>query len=456
MIRQPSSLGGSKRCTDVDLEALGVLALAVWGTLATLWLLRGRPGHLLWLSDVAMLASALGLLLRSRIILTAQFVGILAFHLIWQVDLASYVLWGRMPLGVTSYVVSGLTPLEEALSIFQHGFVILATAWAILRLGASRKGWLFQTFLAGAVVALTYLLTAPAHNVNWVFGLGIHDLPWQTAGPPAFHTALLFLGPPLLLFLPTNALANVLGASALADRVRCKRSGFHLAVALGGTALLGGFSWLVSAALPGPTQSVPRFTDLSIPAIDAIPVRDGFLDVRSISYGIPGNEVLLPLLPLDGSLSKAVSGSGLVTPINLKRILGRFPIEAIPGAPARVVIRGRVQNSGLALAAVVVSTVPYPQPGVGSATVSGEFTVNAQLGRAGLDEFRLAPEGGAILGGKDPYIVGNGIGALYAVVVLGLEGGVPLARTRYFLFKRTGIEAPGDLDPQALKELSEP
>jgi hypothetical protein len=456
MIRQPLSQADSERCSDADLRALGLLALTVWVALTTLWLLRGRPGHLLWLSDVAMLATAVGLLLRSRLILTAQLVGILVYHLIWQADLASYVLWEHMPLGVTSYVVSGLTPVEEALSIFQHGFVILASAWAILRLGASRRGWVFQTILAAAVLALSYLLTAPAHNVNWAFALGIRDLPWQTAGPPAFHAALLFLGPPLLLFLPTNALANVLGASALAGRVRSKRSGFHLAVASGGMILLGAFSWLMSASLPVPGESVPRFTDLSIPAIDAIPLTPGVIGLSNISYGPPGNESRLPLLPLDGSLSEAVRGSGLVTPINLKALLDRTPIESIPGAPARVVIRGRGQTPGLAVVAVVVSTVPYPQPGVGSALTSAEFTLSAQLGRVGLDEFRLAPEGGAILGGRDPYIVGNGIGALYAVVVLGLERGVPVARTPYFLFKRTGIEAPGDLDPEFLKELDQP
>jgi hypothetical protein len=60
-----------------------------------------------------------------------------------------------------------------------------------------------QTALAWIVLPITYAVTDPAKNVNWVFGLG-H--PPRRRFSPRVHLLVLMLGFPLLVYLPAHLL----------------------------------------------------------------------------------------------------------------------------------------------------------------------------------------------------------------------------------------------------------
>ncbi len=421
-----------------DLTILGLITLAGWLTLSTFWLLRGRPDQLLWLSDVAMLCAAVGLLLRNRLILTAQFVGILAYHLVWLLDLAAFLVVGRMPIKAATYMVDGSLSLAEmTLSLFQHAYLIPATGWAILRLGASRKGWVFQAGQSAVVFTLTYLLTNPAHNVNWMFGSRLADQSPALPTPLAYY-GIFILGPPLLLYLPSNAIANWLGKCGLAVRLGRRAIGFRLAVPAAVSLALAIAALTVARSLRVQVTLAPALLGLTLPALEAIPIDTSIIELSSVYLGQPGAERALPLRTHEGSLARAVGYSGRFRPIFLKSVLVQIPVDSIPGAPQWLTLRGH-RHAGITAAAVVVSDRLYPQRMVDSNTQQQGFELQVQLGRAGTEEFGVVSNRGRFVTADDPFIVGNGVGAIYAVTIVGMSRDGPIARTPFFLFKRARL-----------------
>ncbi len=75
------------------------------------------------------------------------------------------------------------------------------------RLGYDPDAWVAQTALAWIVLPLTYGLTDPEDNINWVYGpLGKP----QKRVPPLVYLALLMLALALLVYLPTHLLLHTI------------------------------------------------------------------------------------------------------------------------------------------------------------------------------------------------------------------------------------------------------
>src|SRR5262245_24885493 len=184
------------------------MVATLWLLISIAWTRRGGAGQLLWLCDVATLGTAVGLLLRSPLILTAQLSGMLAYHTGWQIDFLSYAFTGRLPLSATSYMFgNSINTYEKALSFFQHTFLVPICVWGLRRTGVSRSGWMFQSVQTLVVLGLTALLTSPAENVNWLFGAGFTTFS-PAARPPAVYYLLLVFLPPLLVYAPINLIAS--------------------------------------------------------------------------------------------------------------------------------------------------------------------------------------------------------------------------------------------------------
>jgi hypothetical protein len=75
--------------------------------------------------------------------------------------------------------------------------------YLVARLGYDERAWLAQTALAWIVLPVTYLVTDPAKNINWVFGPG--NRPQHRIPRPAY-LLLLMLAFPVAVYLPTHLL----------------------------------------------------------------------------------------------------------------------------------------------------------------------------------------------------------------------------------------------------------
>jgi len=73
-------------------------------------------------------------------------------------------------------------------------------------LGASRA-LAAQTLLSWIVLSVSYLLTEPSENVNWVYGFGDHPQRWM---PERLYVLFLMVLFPLVIYLPTHVLLKTL------------------------------------------------------------------------------------------------------------------------------------------------------------------------------------------------------------------------------------------------------
>lgn len=157
------------------------------------------PANFLWGCDIALLMTLIALWRESALPNSMMAVGVLPFELGWIVDFVS----GARLLGATSYMFDPeLGLFLRALSLF-HIAMPAIIIFLLARLGYDRRALIVQTLLTWVVLLATYLVTDPADNMNFVFGLGQAA---QTALPPLVYLALVMIALPLLICLPMHLL----------------------------------------------------------------------------------------------------------------------------------------------------------------------------------------------------------------------------------------------------------
>ena len=159
------------------------------------------PGNFLWFSDIALIITVAALWLESSLLASMMLVAILLPELIWNIGFFTGLLIGKPIFGLADYMFDTDKPLYlRALSLF-HIFLPVLLLWLVSRLGYDSNALIAQTCVAWIVLPLTYWLTDPAENINWVHGPAEKK---QTRLPPLLHLALLMLTFPLLIYFPTH------------------------------------------------------------------------------------------------------------------------------------------------------------------------------------------------------------------------------------------------------------
>lgn len=166
-------------------------------------------GNFLWFSDIALLATVPALWFESSLLASMMAVGILLPEALWNVSFLGQLATGKRLSGLTDYMFDPDKPLYlKALSLF-HVFLPPLLVWMIAQLGYAPEAWIPQTVLAWVVLPLSFWLTTPAENVNWVYGFGARP---QKRMPPLAYLLLLMTGFPVLVYLPTHLLLQGLFA----------------------------------------------------------------------------------------------------------------------------------------------------------------------------------------------------------------------------------------------------
>lgn len=163
------------------------------------------PANFLWACDIALFVTLAALWRESRLLAGMAAVAMLVPEALWNLDFFARLVTGRHFFGLdaTGYMFNPALPLWlRALSLF-HVFLPLLLLWLVRRLGYDRRALPAATALIWIVLPLSYWLTDPVSNINWVFGLGQRPI----AGLPGpWHLAALMAATPLLIYLPTHLL----------------------------------------------------------------------------------------------------------------------------------------------------------------------------------------------------------------------------------------------------------
>jgi hypothetical protein len=191
----------------LSVKALYTLYLCV---LVPVYWVHWGPRNFLWFSDIALLATGAALWLESPLLASMMALAIALPELVWNVDFFGRLLTGRRLFGLSGYMFDAARPLYlRALSLF-HVVLPALLVWMIHRVGYDRRAWAVQTAVALIVLPVTYWLTDPADNVNWVYGPGSAP---QTSIPPLAYLAGLMAFFPLVVYLPTHVVLRRLFAA---------------------------------------------------------------------------------------------------------------------------------------------------------------------------------------------------------------------------------------------------
>jgi hypothetical protein len=170
--------------------------------LVPVYLAHYGPRNFLWFSDIALLGAGAALWLEWPLLASMMMLAVLLPELAWNLDFFGRLLTGRLMFGMSAYMFEQSRPRYlRALSLF-HVPLPAGLVWLVLRLGYDRRAWLAQSLLALVVLPVTYWLTDPEENVNWVRGLGRP----QSTLPSGLYLALLIVAFSLVLYLPPHLL----------------------------------------------------------------------------------------------------------------------------------------------------------------------------------------------------------------------------------------------------------
>jgi hypothetical protein len=159
------------------------------------------PVNFLWFSDIALLALVPALWMENALLVSMMAVSIIFFEALWNCDFFFRLATGKSLIGLSAYMFDPKIPLFiRGLSCF-HIVLPLLLLWMLHRLGYDHRALMWQTIVAIVVLPLSYLMSNPQENVNWVYGFG--ENPQKVLPAPLFVLVLMLLFP-LVIYLPTH------------------------------------------------------------------------------------------------------------------------------------------------------------------------------------------------------------------------------------------------------------
>jgi hypothetical protein len=161
------------------------------------------PANFLWFSDVALLVMVPALWTESRLLTSMMALAVMLPELAWNLDFFTRLLTGRRLLGLADYMFDERRKrLLRALSFF-HMVLPVLVAGTVLRLGYDPRALPAQTVVGELVLVLSYLLTDPSKNINWVYGPGAR--PQARIPRPAYLVCVMVFFP-AVVYGPTHFL----------------------------------------------------------------------------------------------------------------------------------------------------------------------------------------------------------------------------------------------------------
>lgn len=168
--------------------------------------------HFLYLCNLGVLATALGLILSNQLLLSSQALIAPAIALLWILDAGTRLSTGHFLHGGTAYMWDdSLPPLVRALSLYHLAWPLLL-AYCLRRNGYDRRAWLLQGALATGAIAIGLFVAPASENIDYVFRSPGAAAP---AASPLLH-ALEILGVlAIAFFWPLHRLCCALFASVV-------------------------------------------------------------------------------------------------------------------------------------------------------------------------------------------------------------------------------------------------
>lgn len=137
--------------------------------------------NFLWFSNVALIGGLLAAWLESRRLASMMAVAVALLELVWVFDfLFSLVLGGPTPLGIVDYMYDPDIALHVRLLSLYHLLLPFVLFWMVWRLGYDTMAWRVWVPTGCAILLVSFLLSTPERNINWVWGTGGEAQDWTS------------------------------------------------------------------------------------------------------------------------------------------------------------------------------------------------------------------------------------------------------------------------------------
>ncbi|OOG28101.1 hypothetical protein B1C78_01930 [Thioalkalivibrio denitrificans] len=129
--------------------------------------------NFLWFSNLALMGGLLAALFESPRLASMMLVAVALLEMGWIIDfLGSLLLGGTPPLGFVDYMYDPEIALFVRLLSLYHLALPFVLFWIVWRLGYDQDAWKVWVVAGTGILILTFFLSSPDRNVNWVWGPG--------------------------------------------------------------------------------------------------------------------------------------------------------------------------------------------------------------------------------------------------------------------------------------------
>ena len=172
-------------------------------TLAPVFVWEYGFSNFLWFSNIILIATLVGIWLRSRLLISMMALAGILPELGWNIAFWGGLLFDLEFFGLVSYMFDERIPLwTRALSLY-HVPLPFLLVWMVWRIGYDRRALVWQTLLAWVVLLVSFVVTDPFVNINLVYGLV--DAQGRPHLAPPLTLLALMAGVPLIIYWPTHA-----------------------------------------------------------------------------------------------------------------------------------------------------------------------------------------------------------------------------------------------------------
>jgi hypothetical protein len=178
-----------------------LIFLALW---LAIYLKYWGPTTFLFLCDIAVILTCIGIFTGNALLLSSQAVSSLVVDTIWLIDIVTKLIFNRHIIGGTEYFFDPNYPLWVRLISTFHvamPFILIA---AIRRTGYDRRALKLQFAIAAAAM-IASRFAAPARNINFAFADPFLHKQW---GPAPIHVAAMLIGLTIVIYIPTHAVLS--------------------------------------------------------------------------------------------------------------------------------------------------------------------------------------------------------------------------------------------------------
>lgn len=160
--------------------------------------------NFLWLSDIGLFLTLVGLWTNSNLLISISAVSVLLVELIWNLDFFLHLVFNIKVIKLSDYMFNKKYSIPLRLLSLFHIFMPIIWIIYLMQNGYNQEAIYYSIFLYWVILLLTYLFTDPIENINWVFLPQINKKIGFIS--PISWILLLFILFPLLIFFPTHYL----------------------------------------------------------------------------------------------------------------------------------------------------------------------------------------------------------------------------------------------------------